>query len=106
MSSEIPSEIKVECPCGKQISKKNMAVHLKTAAHTKICAPENTVSELPKEVSPKNIESSKEPSIKNNSGELKIKLRFDQLDTKLDNIMDVLEELADELLGLDENLPQ
>ena len=97
MSAEIPIELpiekpkiaieKVKCECGKMISIKNLSTHQHTEVHKKAVG-------LPV------IKEQKEEGKKDGSN--KLKERFDLIDSKLDLLIDMLEEVHEEVTAEDE----
>jgi hypothetical protein len=77
------------CSCGKLISRKNMATHLRTGAHTKDTKVEAQVV----------FESVKESKKEAADGGLKIKQRFDSIDQKLDVLFDMVADLHEAEYG-------
>ncbi len=91
---------KIDCDCGKKISKKNLTAHLKTGLHVKVADALKTLPPPePKITGPVSLPT--EPQ-KNDGGTFKIKQRFDTLDIKLDLVLDKLDEVLDELYGSDD----
>ncbi len=96
MTESVVNSDKTLCSCGKSISKKNMGVHLKTAAHQPSVVTPIAVPLVENKLIENTVEN------KSNGSENKIKQRFDSLESKLDHLIDLLEEVADVLLGPDD----
>jgi hypothetical protein len=93
--NQIP-EGKIQCPCGSVVGIKNMSKHKQSEKHLKFSNPEAYQKE----------EQEIEEDLQDDEGEDDIELIIEDIDTKVDNVLELQEDLAEKVVEIETSLTE